>query len=255
MYYIIHIATVFQSFKAQRREIQELIWEKTQHDRRIRELNHPILSATLDQYLAKETPEIVAVSSALKTKMALTPEFGQVIGVARALVNNGQSPRMKVDISQTPQGEKDLLQEFWKKLGRFIHNHGTPTFVTWNGREFTFPFLIERSTALGVETSCVLPRARFQPWKHLDLLAELADYDPHRYMGLKSRLALWGLKLNGNGEETHLKDPETLIRQWQNGLAKPLEENLILTLDAIHQILTRVAPYLLEAKYNGNGNT
>ena len=35
---------------------------------------------------------------------------------------------------------------------------GIPTFVTWNGLDFTFLFLIERSTALGVELSCSLPK-------------------------------------------------------------------------------------------------
>lgn len=251
MYYIIHIATAFQSIKAQRPEIQELIWTKTQRHFRLKEPEHPILSATLEQYLKKETPDTPAINVALKTKMALTPEFGQVIAVARALVNNDQSPKMKVDISQTPQGEKDLLREFWKKLGKFIHNCGTPTFVTWNGLEFTFPFLTERSASLGIEPSCVLPRARFQPWKHLDLLAELGAYDPRRYISLRSRMALWGLTLNGNGKEIGFENPDTLIEQWRRGNSAPLEENLKLTLRAIHQILNKTSPFLFRTGHNG----
>ena len=53
MYYIIHIATAFQSIKAQRPEIQELIWTRTQRHFRLKEPEHPILSATLEQYLKK----------------------------------------------------------------------------------------------------------------------------------------------------------------------------------------------------------
>jgi hypothetical protein len=119
--------------------------------------------------------------------------------------------------------------------------------VTWNGLGFTFPFLIERSTALGVEPSCILPRARFQPWKHLDLFAELAAYNPHRYMSLQSRLCLWRLSLNGNGSEHHFGDHDALTEAWRKGNPKPLEENLKLTLEAIQRILNRVAPYFLKS--------
>jgi hypothetical protein len=108
--------------------------------------------------------------------------------------------------------------------------------------------LIERSTALGVESSCILPRARFQPWRHLDLFAELAAYDPHRYMSLQSRLCLWRLNLNGNASEHRFGDHDVLTETWRKGNLKPLEENLKLTLKAIERILDRVAPYFLKAR-------
>jgi hypothetical protein len=148
--------------------------------------------------------------------------------------------------------EKNLLKTFWQRLRSFTKERGIPTFVTWNGLDFTFPFLIERSTALGVEPSCILPRARFQPGKHLDLFAELAAYDPRRYMSLQSRLSLWRLSLNGNGSEHHFGDHDLLTENWRKGNPKPLEENLKLTLEAIHRILNRVAPYFLEARNNSH---
>ena len=184
MYYIIHIATTFQSFKTQPREIQELIWARTLNDLRKKDPTHTILSVTLDQYLAKEAANSVALTALLKKKMALTPEFGHVIGVGRALVMNGSIPKLTGAVARMIDDEKDLLQTFWQRLRAFTKDRGIPTFVTWNGLDFTFPFLIERSTALGVEPSCILPRARFQPWRHLDLFAELAANDPHRYMSL-----------------------------------------------------------------------
>ena len=144
--------------------------------------------------------------------------------------------------------KKICLDNFWQRLRAFTKDRGVPTFVTWNGLSFTFPFLIERSTALGVEPSCILPRARFQPWKHLDLFAELAAYDPHRYMSLQSRLSLWRLSLNGNGSGCHFGDHDLLDRQWRKGNPKPLEENLTLILEAIQRILNRVAPCFLEAR-------
>ena len=247
MYYIIHIATAFQSFKAQPREIQELIWTRTLNDLRKKNPTHPLLSAILDQYLAKEAADSVALTGLLKKKMALTPEFGHVIGIGRALVMNGSIPKFTVAVARMIDDEKDLLQTFWQRLRSFTKDQGIPIFVTWNGLDFTFPFLIERSTALGVEPSYILPRARFQPWKHLDLFAELAAYDPHRYMSLQSRLSLWRLSLNGNGSEHHFGDHDLLTENWRKGNPKPLEENLKLTVEAIQRILNRVAPYFLEA--------
>ena len=171
-----------------------------------------------------------------------------IIGIGRALVINGSEPKLTVAVARTFDDEKDLLQTFWQKLRAFTKERGIPTFVTWNGLGFTFPFLIERSTALGVEPSCILPRARFQPWKHLDLFAELAAYDPHRYMSLQSRLCLWRLSLNGNGSEHQFGDHDLLTETWRKGNPKPLEDNLKLTLEAIQRILNRVAPYFLEAR-------
>jgi hypothetical protein len=178
--------------------------------------------------------------------MALTPEFGHVIGIGRALAINGSAPKLAVAVARMIDDEKDLLQNFWQRLRLFTKERGIPTFVTWNGLAFTFPFLIGRSTVLGVEPSCVLPRARFQPWRHLDLFAELSDYDPHRYMSLESRLALWGLNGNGNGH--HFADHDVLTEQWRKGNPKPLEDNLALILESIHGILNRVAPYFVEAR-------
>lgn len=250
MYYIIHIATAFQSLKAMPRAIQELIWARTMSDLRKKEQAHPHLSATLDQYLAKEVADPVALTALLKKKMALTPEFGHVIGIGRALAMNGSAPKLTVAVARVIDDEKDLLQNFWQRLRLFTKERGVPTYVTWNGLGFTFPFLIERSTVLGVEPSCILPRVRFQPWKHLDLFAELTDYDPHRYMSLESRLALWGLNGNGNGH--HFGDHDVLTEQWRKGNPKPVEENLTLILEALHRILNRVAPCFLEARNNGH---
>ena len=170
MYYIIHIATAFQSFKAQPREIQELIWARTLNDLRKKDPTHPLLSATLEQYLAKEAADSVALTGLLKKKMALTPEFGHIIGIGKALVVNGSVPKLTVAVARMIDDEKELLQTFWQRLSAFTKERGIPTFVTWNGLGFTFPFLIERSTALSVEPSCILPRARFQPWRHLGSL-------------------------------------------------------------------------------------
>jgi hypothetical protein len=71
-------------------------------------------------------------------------------------------------------------------------------------------------------------------------------------MSLESRLTLWGLKLNGNGNGHHFGDHDVLTEQWRKGNSKPVEENLTLILEAIQRILNRVAPCFLEARNNGH---
>src|SRR5215831_19190672 len=139
MYYIIHIATAYQSFKAQPREIQELIWARTLNDLRKKDPTRPLLSATMEQYLAKKLADPITLTGLLKKKMALTPEFGHIIGIGRALVMNGSDPKVTVAVARTFDNEKDLLQTFWQKLRAFTKERGMPTFVTWNGLGFTFP--------------------------------------------------------------------------------------------------------------------
>lgn len=247
-YYLVHIATAFQSFKTQPREIQEIIWARTQKHHSKKDPNHPILSAALEQYLSKQTPDLNTISSALKSQMALTPEFGRIIALAKALVDSRPTPRMRVEVTPNSNHERELLQSFWKNLGIVIQRRGMPIFVTWNGLDFTFPFLTERSISLGVEPSCVLPRARYQPWKHIDLLAELGNYDHQRYLNLESRATLWGL--NGTSGERHPSDHETITEQWQKGNIQPLQEHLNRTLETLQKILRLFSPYVQDTKNN-----
>src|SRR5438105_9303849 len=109
MYYIIHIAPAFQSFRAQPREIQELIWARTLNDLRKKDSTNPLLSATLDQYLTKEGVDPVALTALLKKKMALIPEFGHIIRMGKALVLNGSAPKVTVIVVRMIDDEKDLL--------------------------------------------------------------------------------------------------------------------------------------------------
>jgi len=64
-------------------------------------------------------------------------------------------------------------------------------------------------------------------------------------------MALWGLTLNGNGKENGFENPDILIEQCRHGNSAPLEENLKLTLLAIHQILNKTSPFLFRTGHNG----
>ncbi|MEX0803789.1 MAG: hypothetical protein WD688_10800 [Candidatus Binatia bacterium] len=58
--------------------------------------------------------------------MPLTPEFGHIIGIGRALVINGSIPKLTVAVARAIDDEKEVLQSFWQKLRAFTRERGYP---------------------------------------------------------------------------------------------------------------------------------
>jgi len=102
---------------------------------------------------------------------------------------NGSPPKLKAAVARMIND--DVLQSSWQRLRAFTKDQGIPIFVTWNGLDSAFPFLIERSSVPGVKLPLPAPgsRAPFQLWKHLDLFAELATYDQQPHVSLQLYLA------------------------------------------------------------------
>lgn len=70
--------------------------------------------------------------------------------------------------------ERTLLQAFWGGFGR----HGGTRLVTYNGRKFDVPVLVQRALASGVSPAPIYTgdyRQRFRG-SHLDLMEILSDY-------------------------------------------------------------------------------
>lgn len=239
---IIHIATTFQSFKALPHEIQETIWQAAKR-RAEKETQNPVNRTTLEDYLSKKTPDLVQINSLLKTQMALSPNFGQIIAVGRGLYEPAEkSLKIKTDIAANRNDEKEILKLFWQNLDAFIGRRGTPTFVTWNGLEFTFPFLIQRSAFHHLAPTCILPKARYQPWRHLDLMAELANYDHHNYISLETRATLWNLN------KTKSPKCEEINSEWEKGNNRPLKEKLQGQIETIGEILKIMTPFFTDSR-------
>lgn len=83
------------------------------------------------------------------------------------------------DITLFGGDEAALLTRFWGSVGQFDR------VVTYNGRGFDVPFLMQRSLIRGVEVSVdLMPPRYFRGTNHLDLADVLAQYGATRPYGL-----------------------------------------------------------------------
>jgi 3'-5' exonuclease len=83
--------------------------------------------------------------------------------------------------------EVKILERFWL----FLENNNIKYFVTFNGREFDFPFLMLRSFVLGIKPAINLMRESDFNFKkyHIDLLKELTFFK-HSPQGAKRKFSL-----------------------------------------------------------------
>ena len=139
------------------------------HDRRS-------LPSTVGESLAKFAEHKDMETAAV---MGMSPFFGKVVSLAfgegeadpgdqrvAALVVPPDGSCTGADLPEwmRPMSEPDLLRAFWTLAG------AARTVVTYNGRGFDVPFLINRSLVHGVPARVDLMSQRFSLRPHLDLL-------------------------------------------------------------------------------------
>jgi len=76
------------------------------------------------------------------------------------------------DFKYKVRSEKEILEDFWEGAGSY------DTFVSFNGRTFSLPFIYHRSIAAGVKPTVDIARSRYvtkqTPPYHVDLLDEFS---------------------------------------------------------------------------------
>jgi hypothetical protein len=121
----------------------------------------------------------------VRDRLALSPFTGQIVALSLRDRERGDTavyvvaePTTSVAttaaITVKVRTERVLLEEFWEGARSY------ETFITFNGRAFTWPFLYYRSLALGVRPSLEVARERYltkqtAPY-HVDLLDEFSNY-------------------------------------------------------------------------------
>ncbi len=84
--------------------------------------------------------------------------------------------------------EEDLLRQFWQDL---THYH---QFITFNGRGFDCPFLMLRSSMLGIQPTRNLMPYRYDARIHCDLLEQLTFYGALRKFNLDFYCKSFGIE-------------------------------------------------------------
>ena len=97
--------------------------------------------------------------------------------------------------------EREILQEFWRYV-----SEGAGTLITFNGRGFDGPFLLLRSTILGVPPTRNLVPYRYSFKEHCDLLEVLTFYGVRKRDSLHFWCRQFGIpspkgEMDGSGVE------------------------------------------------------
>lgn len=139
-------------------------------------------------------------------RLSLTPFTAKVIAIGMVNPDSNQgkilyeSPEQKSSYSDDgsveycPCNEEEMLREFWKTIARYAQ------YITFNGRTFDCPFLLLRSTALGIKPSRNLMPYRYTWAEHCDLMEQLTFYGATRKFNLDFYCKAFGIRSpKGNG--------------------------------------------------------
>lgn len=145
----------------------------------------------------------VTQSATMQRELSLSPLTGSIISLALYDVERTEGVVYYVgdaNISRTAphnvryksRTEAALLQEFWEGARSY------DTFVTFNGRAFTLPFMLHRSVARGIAPTRELMKYRYLAQQvapfHIDLLDELTFYGAMRPQALHLFCRAWGIE-------------------------------------------------------------
>jgi predicted PolB exonuclease-like 3'-5' exonuclease len=130
--------------------------------------------------------------------------------LSAALVREGRVERYTVEECRSggdlASGEEQLLRGFWRRFER-----DKPRVVTWNGRGFDLPVLVQRAFIYGIPANYWHQagdkftgyRYRYAVESHCDLMDALADHGASKALKLEEAAVALGLpgKIGGHGSE------------------------------------------------------
>jgi 3'-5' exonuclease len=157
-----------------------------------------MFDSTQQEYLMKfaETPE---EQEEAVQRLALTPLTAQVIAIGmlnpdsnhgRVLYQGpGDHQRVSDDGSMefVPLSEHEILEEFWQSMAHYSQ------VITFNGRSFDGPFIMLRSSLLGVRSTRNLVPYRYSAKEHCDLLDQFTFYGISRKFNLDFYCKAFGI--------------------------------------------------------------
>jgi DNA polymerase elongation subunit (family B) len=127
--------------------------------------------------------------------------------------------------------EAEVLEVFWKAVRAFDR------VITYNGRSFDVPFLMQRSLILGVPISRNLMPPRYQPGSvHLDLADVLSQFGATRPFGL----AVWTEATGGVSPKSGSVSAATVAEAFAAGRTREIAEYCMRDVIATAHLAERV---------------
>ena len=152
---------------------------------------------------AKNDDELVAI----KERLGLHPLTGRIVTIAmynpdskKGVVyfesgNDQVYDHIKDNFTYKSSDEKTLLENFWRDIVKYDE------FITFNGSRFDCPYLLLRSTILGVKCTRDLMPPRFEKKPHTDLAKVLNFYgELEKIFPLDFYCKVFGVKSPKEGE-------------------------------------------------------
>lgn len=152
---------------------------------------------------AKSEEEVMAI----KEKLGLHPMTGKVVTIAmynpdtkKGMVyfdsgNDTKYDHIENNITFKSGDEKYILESFWQDINKF------DDFITFNGSRFDCPFMIMRSTILGIKCTRDLMPPRFEKKPHIDLAKVLNFFgELEKSFNLDFYCRVFGVKSPKEGE-------------------------------------------------------
>lgn len=197
---------------------------------------------------------------AVPERLALYPGLGKVIAIGMWLVEEDRGMILlegerteehdweKVPHSKIFRGsEQDLLQKFWKTVGRPSARRRQPQVVTYNGRGYDGPMLMVRSAQLGVTPSRNLVPNRYAMDDHCDLMDVLCFHGATRD---RYSLDYWCRRFDIESPKGSI-DGSQVARAYRDGRIEDIGEYCLRDVRATGELFRRLNSTLLPAMGKG----
>jgi DNA polymerase elongation subunit (family B) len=146
----------------------------------------------------REALGLYALGASVVTIGLYSPETGRAAMLyddRHGLLDTIEAPPRVDQVKLVGADERALLREFWGMVKEF------GTIVSYNGRGFDVPFLLQRSLIHGVDVSRNLMPPRFSSMReHMDLAELLSQFRATRPYGLEAWSQALGIQSPKEGE-------------------------------------------------------
>ncbi len=135
--------------------------------------------------------------------------------------------------------EKEVLEAFWVLIGRKTDDfqpHDS-RYVTFNGKDFDIPFIINRSAINGIVPTVRIPTRRYYNDRHFDVFEELSNHFQSSEFKLKEYCKIFGIE---NDDDTDGSEVHAL---WLKGDKATIEKHCASDVRATFALYEKIKHY------------
>lgn len=191
-------------------------------------------------------------------RTALYPGLGKVVAIGLWSVEEdrgllllegereaqAERPWEKVPSSKIFHGsERELLEMFWRKVGRISERARLPKLVSYNGRGYDAPVLLVRSAQHGLTPSRNLLPNRYKTGEHCDLFDLLSFFGASRE---RFSLDYWCRRFDVESPKGSI-DGSQVARAYREGRIEDIGEYCLRDVRATAELYRRLAATILPA--------